>query len=137
MHPARATAAPYTQALPPAPQHLGQVRATFRTWSAPFVADPTLRADLVLAVSELCATAMRGARHEDGQLVVTAWIDERAVVVEVRDRRGDVLESTVRGLDGPDAGRALSIVASLTDVLTVRAVPGSTFIRVRKEDAIP
>jgi hypothetical protein len=124
--------------LPATTRSLRALRRAFRKWTEGLISDDAVRADLVLATSELCSTAMRVADRGavEAPLTVRAWVDGFAMVIEIRDPADRVIEGDVRVLEADDTSRALSIVATLADVLTVRAAGHDVLLRARKERVI-
>jgi anti-sigma regulatory factor (Ser/Thr protein kinase) len=118
--------------LPARPSSLHALRRRFRRWLEPAVPGRVARNDIVLTMSELAAVTLREHEGEDlGRLHARAWIDGDGIVIEVVDGRGDVLDARARQLDSAAPG--LAVVASLVDVLSVRAAGGATQIRARMD----
>jgi len=115
---------------------LRELRRALAQWLAHDVTDRRVRDDLVLAASELCATALAAPAGggEPPVLVLRAWVDGAAVVVEVADADGAVLGTASRGL-AARAGPGLQVVAAVTDVVTVRTGDRRLMLRARKERA--
>lgn len=88
--------------------------------------------DLPLVVSELCTNAVRAARSE---VVLRAWAEGDALVIEVEDDGGRPLPPKKIGLEPevPDVaeehGRGLYLAESLTDEMTTRVEDGRTIVR--------
>jgi hypothetical protein len=118
-----------------APAGLRDVRQAFGRWLEHQGLGGDVRSELVLVASELCAAALRVIGDGSATLVVQSWFDGDAIVVEVHDpsRALQALDRRLPGLGDGDAGRALSIVALLTDVLTVRTIGRSPLLRARRE----
>lgn len=133
-------AAGFEHELPATPRGLPDVRRTFRDWTTGVVADDAIRADLVLAISELCSTAMGIVARARGRspvpLTVRAWVDGAAIVIEIGDPYGEAVDRRVSATEADETSRALSIVATLADVLTVRAFDHEILLRARKERAV-
>lgn len=120
--------------LPATTGGLPGLRRAFREWTRGVVADDAIGTDLVLAASEMCSTAIRLAAREGAPvLAVRAWLDGAAMVIEIRDPGGRVVEGGIRAVDADEGGRGLSIVATLADVFTVRAFGRGVLLRARKE----
>ena len=112
--------------LPARPCSLWRLRERFRGWLEPAVEDAFVRHDLVLTMSELAAAALR--THDESVpagLHARAWIDDEQIVLEVADGPGDRVDESADA----DPGGGLAVVASLVDVLSVRALGGATHIR--------
>ena len=88
--------------------------------------------DLPLVVSELCTNAVRAARTE---VVLRAWADGDALVIEVEDDGGRPLPEKRTGLEpevpsiDDEHGRGLFLVESLCDEMTTRIEDGRTIVR--------
>ncbi|HEX2048548.1 MAG TPA: SpoIIE family protein phosphatase [Acidimicrobiales bacterium] len=108
-------------------------------WLEHFPLDDAERGDLLLVASELCSNAVRHASGTPGALVIRAWADGDAVVVEVEDD-GAGMELDHRPED-PDLdaeqGRGLYVVRALTDDLTVRRVGERTVVRAVRRAVLP
>lgn len=88
--------------------------------------------DLPLVVSELCTNAVRAARTE---VVLRAWAEGDALVIEVEDDGGRPLPARKAGLEpevpaiADEHGRGLYLAESLTDEMTTRVEDGRTIVR--------
>ncbi len=88
--------------------------------------------DLPLVVSELCTNAVRAARTE---VVLRAWAEGDALVIEVEDDGGRPLPPKRTGLEpevpgiGDEHGRGLYLAESLSDEMTTRVEDGRTIVR--------
>ena len=109
--------------LPASTSSLRELRARFAGWVAEVTNDRRVRAELVLALSELATVALNeaetaspGARTGD-LLVATAWTDDTGVVMDLRTHR------SVAGTWQDPAGD-LAVVATLTDALRIRDEDG-------------
>lgn len=97
--------------------------------------------DLLLVASELCSNAIRHSSGAPSSLVLRAWADRDALVIEVEDD-GTGFELNDRYEDempDPDAeqGRGLFVVEALTDQLTVNRVDGRTQVRAVRRAVLP
>jgi serine phosphatase RsbU (regulator of sigma subunit)/anti-sigma regulatory factor (Ser/Thr protein kinase) len=114
-------------------------RHLFGDWLEHLTLDESERADLLLVASELCSNAVRHASGKPGALVVRAWADQDAVVVEVEDD-GAGMELGHRAED-PDLeaeqGRGIYVVRALTDDLSVRRVDERTVVRAVRRAVLP
>jgi anti-sigma regulatory factor (Ser/Thr protein kinase) len=96
--------------------------------------DSSRTQDLVLAVHELAANSVR---HGGGNGVLRAWLDEDAVVCEVRDR-GQITDP-LAGRRTPDleqlGGRGLWLANQTCDLVQLRSSAEGTVIRVHMRAA--
>ncbi|MGI8810052.1 MAG: ATP-binding SpoIIE family protein phosphatase [Acidimicrobiales bacterium] len=108
-------------------------------WMEYLALDDAERADMLLVASELCSNAVRHASGKPGVLVLRAWADGDALVVEVEDD-GPGMELSLR-LEDPDleaeTGRGIYVVRALTDDLTVRRVDERTVVRAVRRAVLP
>jgi hypothetical protein len=91
------------------------------------------RDDIVLAASELAAAAIRAASTSEATVLVRAWPEDDAVVVE---SGAEVPSDRALGLqggafDGNEGERGFSIVAALSDVFAVKDAPTGVVVRAR------
>lgn len=126
-----ADARSFERNVPANVRSLAMLRADFRVWVDGYALDRMLRRDLVLTMSEIAAAALQSHQPGRGTLRARAWTDPDAVVLEVVDSNGSVLDARTRVIDQGESGRSLSVVASLADVLTVDDSHGATSIRAR------
>jgi hypothetical protein len=110
-----------------ATQSLGMIRHRFARWlehGGAEKADRRFRDDLVLALSELSYAALNASgAATDRVLEVRAWREPEAVVMEVVEAAHAVRDEPL----------ALSVVASVTDTLTIRRDEGHLRLRARKQ----
>ena len=108
-------------------------------WLEHLSLDDAERADLLLVASELCSNAVRHASGAPGALVMRAWADGDALVVEVEDD-GAGMELSHR-LEDPDLdaeqGRGIYVVRALTDDVTVRRLDERTVVRAVRRAVLP
>lgn len=110
-------------ALPAATSSLSELRARFAGWLAGVTNDRQVRAELVLALSELATVALNEAEADSpgaqpgDRLIATAWTDETGVVMDLTTHR-----SVANAWQDP-AGD-LSVIATLTDALRIRDEDG-------------
>lgn len=97
--------------------------------------------ELKVAVSEAVSNCILHAyRDDNGRVVLRAWIEDEAVVVEVQDWGAgipDVDEARqpafTTSTDPDHMGLGFTFMEQFTDVLEVRSVPGTgTLVRMRK-----
>ena len=110
-------------------------------WLEHFSLDEGERADLLLVASELCSNAVRHASGAPGALVLRAWAEGDAIVVEVQDD-GAGFELTPRyddELPDPEAerGRGLYVVEALTDEVSVSREEDRTVVRAVRRAVLP
>jgi anti-sigma regulatory factor (Ser/Thr protein kinase) len=108
-------------------------------WLEHLSLDEAERADLLLVASELASNAVRHASGKPGALVMRAWADGDALVMEVEDD-GAGMELSHR-LEDPDLdaeqGRGIYVVRALTDDLTVRRDDERTVVRAVRRAVLP
>jgi anti-sigma regulatory factor (Ser/Thr protein kinase) len=133
----------FERRLPAATSSLAELRQTLREWLEGAVDDPALRADVVLAASELAVAAMRAAPGGNADLAVAAWVDNGSVVIETRSETGNdaFIGAPETAFDGSDGARGFSIIAALSDLFAVRGAPRGVVVRARlarhRFDAVP
>jgi anti-sigma regulatory factor (Ser/Thr protein kinase) len=116
-------------------------RNLFAEWLRLQPLDSADHDDLTVVVSELCTNAVRMATGEPGGVVLRAWPDGDALIIEVTDD-GPSFEGPIpRHDDIPSidqiAGRGLFIVQAMVDELGVRRVPEGTVVRCVKRCLFP
>lgn len=108
-------------------------------WLEHLSLDEAERADLLLVASELCSNAVRHASGKPGALVMRAWAEGDALVVEVEDD-GAGMELSAR-LEDPELdaeqGRGIYVVRALTDDLSVRRSDERTVVRAVRRAVLP
>jgi serine phosphatase RsbU (regulator of sigma subunit)/anti-sigma regulatory factor (Ser/Thr protein kinase) len=140
--PSRArTLGPFEYRFSPSPVTIPLSRHLFADWVEHLSLDDGERSDLLLVVSELCSNAVRHASGAPAGLVLRAWTEGDAVVVEVEDD-GAGFELHGRYDDEPpdpeaEQGRGLYVVEALTDEMSVRRNGGSTVVRAVRRAVIP
>jgi hypothetical protein len=115
--------------LPATNRSLAQLRADFADWLSSLPRPRRDRFELVLALSELGAAAIRGV--DPGAIVAptmtaNAWVKDGGVAMEV------ISDQPATRREGTDSERGLAIVASITDALSVRADGARTLVCARK-----
>jgi len=110
-------------------------------WLELLAVEESERADLLLVASELCSNAVRHATGAPRALLLRAYAEGNAVVVEVEDD-GEGFELAARYDDEiPDPelerGRGLYVVEALTDDLSVLRRSGRTVVRAVRRAVLP
>lgn len=125
---------PYERRLPASPQSLAQFRQSLRGWVATAVEHADRVTDIVLAASELVAATIRSAPDPTTQVVLRAWVDGGAVVVEsaadAKPHQGDD-GVTPPSFDGTEGERGFSVVAALAETFAVTSRPEGVVVRAR------
>ncbi len=116
-------------------------RHLLRDWLELLAVEEAERADLLLVASELCSNAVRHSTGAPRALVLRAYAEGDAVVVEVEDD-GEGFELGARYDDEvPDPelerGRGLYVVEALTDDISVRRESGRTVVRAVRRAVLP
>ncbi len=131
--------APFEYRFSPTPATVPLGRHLLADWLEHLTMEESERADLLLVASELCSNAVRHASGKPGALVIRAWADGDALVVEVEDD-GAGMELDHRPEDPEleaEQGRGLYVVRALTDDLTVRRVEERTVVRAVRRAVLP
>ncbi|HEX6597350.1 MAG TPA: SpoIIE family protein phosphatase [Acidimicrobiales bacterium] len=116
-------------------------RHLLRDWLELLAVEDAERADLLLVASELCSNAVRHSTGAPRALLLRAYAEGDAVVVEVEDD-GEGFELGARYDDEvPDPelerGRGLYVVEALTDDISVRRESGRTVVRAVRRAVLP
>jgi PAS domain S-box-containing protein len=111
---------PFEYRFTPSVNTVALARRFFADWLSYQPCDPACHDDLLLMVSELCTNAVKVASGAPGGVVLRAWDDGDALVVEVHDDGegfGARPEPADDRLPDPDAldGRGLFLVRALAD----------------------
>jgi serine phosphatase RsbU (regulator of sigma subunit)/anti-sigma regulatory factor (Ser/Thr protein kinase) len=134
--------APFEYRFSPSPATIPLGRHLLADWLEHLAVEQTELADLLLVASELCSNAVRHASGAPSALVLRAWAEGDAIVVEVQDD-GAGFELSERYYDDeppdPDAeqGRGLYVVEALTDEVTVRREGDRTVVRAVRRAVLP
>jgi serine phosphatase RsbU (regulator of sigma subunit)/anti-sigma regulatory factor (Ser/Thr protein kinase) len=133
--------APFEYRFSPSPATIPLGRHLLGDWLELLAIEETEMADLLLVASELCSNAVRHASGAPGALVLRAWAEGDAVILEVHDD-GSGFELGARyddELPDPDAerGRGLYVVEALTDEITVRRDGERTVVRAIRRAVLP
>jgi anti-sigma regulatory factor (Ser/Thr protein kinase) len=129
-HAPEGSAPPFECEVPACSRSLAGLRASFTAWLTALGVADLARRDLVLTISELASAALDDASAAGHWLHVDAWSDDEGIAIEVSDDRG-AIDGPVRGPDPGDRGAGLAVVATLAEVLTVRACKGGRAMRAR------
>jgi anti-sigma regulatory factor (Ser/Thr protein kinase) len=135
-----ASAAPFDAPLPElavrpkelriGPGGLDHVRRFVARLAAESGLGPARKADLVLAVNELATNTLR---HGGGSGVLRAWIQDDAVICEVRD--SGRIEEPLAGRERPGSGResgfGLWLVNQVCDLVQIRTYETGNVVRLR------
>lgn len=123
---------PFTHKFRPSEAVVPLARHLLADWLANQPVEAADVEDLPLVVSELCTNAVRAARSE---VILRAWADGDALVVEVEDDGGRAVPPRRVGLEpevpsvNDEHGRGLYLAESLTDEMTTRVEDGRTIVR--------
>jgi anti-sigma regulatory factor (Ser/Thr protein kinase) len=115
--------------LPATNRSLARLRAGFAEWLSGLPWPRRDRFELVLALSELGAAAIRGVDADasvEPRMTAHAWVEDGGVAMEV------IADQPATRREGTDSERGLAIVASITDALSVRADGARTLVCARK-----
>jgi anti-sigma regulatory factor (Ser/Thr protein kinase) len=135
----RLVAAPFSEPLPDAPADATEIpfdretlfglRALIADRAAAAGLDELRTSDLVLAVHEL---ATNSVRHAGGDGVLRAWIDDEALICEVRDdgRIQHPMAGRQRPVGDQLGGHGLWLINQLCDLVQIRSFPSGGVVRV-------
>jgi serine phosphatase RsbU (regulator of sigma subunit)/anti-sigma regulatory factor (Ser/Thr protein kinase) len=135
----RPRAAPFEYQFSPNAVTVPLARHLFGDWLEQVLADAADAEDLLLMVSELCTNAVRFGSGSPGALLVRAWGDGDAIVIEVSDDGNGFDWRVDRDVPDPesDEGRGLFLVSSLADQLDVLRRDDRTVVRAVKRAVLP
>jgi serine/threonine-protein kinase RsbW len=107
---------------PADPAQLAVIRRELSSWLAPLALSDEETADVVLAVDEAAANAVRHAYGPDtsGVVELTLWTEPGTLCVEVVDHgswRPPV--APVPAVEGADSGRGISLMSSMADAVLI------------------
>lgn len=123
--------------VPADTRSLAKLRARFRSWLESLdellesVRTRLVGHDLVLTMSEMATVALPHCDDHDANLRARGWADGDGVMLEVFDGGRTTIDARARKLDHDDGARALAVIATVADVLTVDDAHGATSIRAR------
>lgn len=130
---------PLVHRFSPTPAAVPVARHFLLDWLERVPLDASTIDELLVVASELCANAVRHATGAPGGIVLRAWTENDAVVIEAEDDGGAVLPYQLTDeLPDPEAeeGRGLFLVQMLTDELESRTEEGRTVVRVVKRAVV-
>jgi anti-sigma regulatory factor (Ser/Thr protein kinase) len=140
-HSLEAVAAPFSDPLPepasPTEEFalragmLAPLRRLVRGVASGAGLDPSSRDDLVLAVDEVASNSVI---HGGGEGTLRVWLEEDALICEIRDR--GVIDLPLAGRERPEPGQAggygLWLANMLCDLVQVRSLPSGGVVRLHK-----
>ena len=132
---------PFEYRFSPSPATIPLGRHLLSDWLELLAVEETEVADMLLVASELCSNAVRHASGAPGALVLRAWAEGDAVVVEVQDDGAGFELGARYDYEPPDPeaerGRGLYVVEALTDEVSVRREGDRTFVRAIRRAVLP
>jgi len=131
--------APFEYRFSPNAVTVPLARGLFGDWLERILDEGPEKADLLLMASELCTNAVRFGSGAPGALLLRAWSEGDAIVIEVADDGGGFEWRSEDDLPDPDAdeGRGLFLVSTLADDLDVLRREGHTVVRAVKRAVLP
>ena len=133
--------APFEYRFSPSPATIPLGRHLLADWLELLLIEESEEADLLLVASELCSNAVRHASGAPGALVLRAWAEGDAVMLEVEDDGAgfELSERYDDELPDPESerGRGLYVVEALTDEVSVRREEDRTVVRVVRRAVLP
>ena len=135
----RPSSGPFEYRFSPNAVTVPLARNLFADWLEHLDIDEPDAEDLLLTVSELCTNAVRFGSGEPGSLLVTAWPEDDALVVEVSDDGHGFEWKPVDDVPDPEAdeGRGLFLVNTLVDAVDVQRRDDRTVVRAVKRAVLP
>jgi anti-sigma regulatory factor (Ser/Thr protein kinase) len=131
---------PFEYRFSPNAASVSLARHLLADWLEHQPVDPAETADLLLVASELCSNAIRHATGAPGSVLLRAWTEGSAVVLEVEDDGGGSVEPGADDGEVPDPaeeqGRGLYLVRTLTDDCTMRVEDGRTIVRCTRTEIV-
>ena len=110
--------------MPARPEGVGVVRQALAGMADALDFDPTVLADMKMAVTEACTNVVVHAYDEDaGMLEVEMLADENGLTIVVRDHGAGIQPRPARS-EPPALGLGLPLIAALTRAVEMRAGPG-------------
>ena len=111
---------------------LPAARSQLRSWLTHAVEDTIARHDLLLAGTELCTEALE--RQPTALVVLRAWVEHQAVVIEVTAPAGVPLHEVVPRIRAPRRDRRwrASILRQVCDEVSAAESGGARTVRCRR-----
>jgi len=136
---ARPGFAPFEYRFSPNAVTVPLARSLFADWVEHLGVDESDAEDLLLTVSELCTNAVRFGSGSPGSLLVEAWAEGDAVILEVSDDGEGFEWQPVDDVPDPgaDEGRGLFLVNTLADSVDVERRDDRTVVRTVKRAVLP
>ena len=136
---ARPGFAPFEYRFSPNAVTVPLARSLFADWVEHLGVDESDAEDLLLTVSELCTNAVRFGSGSPGSLLVEAWAEGDAVILEVSDDGEGFEWQPVDDVPDPgaDEGRGLFLVNTLADTVDVERRDDRTVVRTVKRAVLP
>ncbi len=110
--------------MPARPEGVGVVRQALAGMADALDFDPTVLADMKMAVTEACTNVVVHAYDEDaGMLEVEMLADENGLTIVVRDW-GTGIQPRPQRREAPALGLGLPLIAALSDAFELRGSSG-------------
>ena len=110
--------------MPARPEGVGVVRQALAGMADALDFDPTVLADMKMAVTEACTNVVVHAYDEDaGMLEVEMLADENGLTIVVRDHGAGIQPRPARS-EPPALGLGLPLIAALTDAFELKGSAG-------------
>ena len=110
--------------MPARPEGVGVVRQALAGMADALDFDPTVLADMKMAVTEACTNVVVHAYDEDaGMLEVEMLADENGLTIVVRDHGAGIQPRPARS-EAPALGLGLPLIAALSDAFELRGSTG-------------
>jgi len=124
--------------MPARPEGVGVVRQALAGMADALDFDPTVLADMKMAVTEACTNVVVHAYDEDaGMLEVEMLADENGLTIVVRDHGAGIQPRPARS-EPPALGLGLPLIAALSDSFELRGSAGQgTEVRMTSQRVAP
>ena len=125
--------------MPARPEGVGVVRQALAGMADALDFDPTVLADMKMAVTEACTNVVVHAYDDEGMLEVEMLAGEDGLTIVVRDYGNGIQPRPTRSA-APALGLGLPLIAALSDAFELRGSAGSgtevrmTFSYAREND---
>jgi serine/threonine-protein kinase RsbW len=125
--------------MPARPEGVGVVRQALAGLADALDFDPTVLADMKMAVTEACTNVVVHAYEDDGMLEVEMVAGEEGLTIVVRDHGSGIQPRPARA-GAPALGLGLPLIAALSDAFELRGSAGKgtevrmTFSYMRERD---